>query len=112
MLSGEEPVAPLQGIPGPENAPQDPKLAYIEQMLMFRSAVCHEWAINADHNHCIGCTLVLDFMRKHYPNMKYGSKEQWEMESAFCMHHESAIIAEFIRQKEAEGVRFPTIQNR
>ena len=77
--------------------------AFLEELLLHRNEVCHQHVIEADHQHCIGCTLVMDHMRRNFPDMKYGTEEQWIEESAFCLAHERDILAEFISKGGSNG---------
>lgn len=71
-------------------------------MIAQRNAVCQEYALTVDHKHCIGCTLVMDYMKTHHPQMKYGSQEQWIEESAFCSLHERKIFEDYIKAHGAK----------
>lgn len=93
--------SPQKGYPDHTSPHQssDPKTALIEEMLLFRNAVCHEHALTINHNHCIGCALVMEYMEKNHANIEYGSQHQWEIESAFCLMHERDIIKDFLERK-------------
>jgi hypothetical protein len=71
----------------------------IDEMIEYRQSVCQEYALTINHQHCIGCSLVLDFMQKEHPNMVYGSVDQWVIESAFCARHEREIFIDFLKTK-------------
>jgi hypothetical protein len=68
-------------------------------MVAHRNAVCEEFALTVDHRHCIGCTLVMDYMKTNFPNLQYGTQEQWIQESAFCALHERQLFADYLRSK-------------
>lgn len=78
-------------------------LGFLERMIEYRSSICHQHAIDIDHQHCIGCVLVMEHMQKNFPQMAYGTEEQWVEEAAFCQIHERDIFAEFMA-KEAGRV--------
>jgi hypothetical protein len=68
-------------------------------MIARRNEVCQEYALTINHQHCIGCMLVLEHMQRNHPEMKYGTVEQWVEESAYCGRHEREIFREFLRSK-------------
>jgi hypothetical protein len=73
-------------------------------MIAHRNEVCQEFALTVDHKHCIGCTLVMDYMKQHHPSLEYGTQEQWIEESAFCALHERQLFAEYLKSKGVGNV--------
>jgi len=68
-------------------------------MIIYRNEICKEFALTMDHKHCIGCVLVMEYMQKNFPDMTYGTEEQWIEESAFCQLHERDIFSQFFKDK-------------
>ena len=95
----QSPTAPSDPPDGSLSRSEDKTDSYIEDMLQWRNAVCHEHALTINHTHCIGCELVLRYMQKEHPNVEAGTQKQWELEAAFCLIHERDIIKEFIRSR-------------
>lgn len=71
----------------------------MDEMIAYRQSICTEYALTINHQHCIGCSLVLDFMQKEHPGTVYGSVDQWVIESAFCARHEREIFCDFLKTK-------------
>ena len=83
----------------PSVSPSNPLALLLDEMIAARNAVCQEHALTVDHKHCIGCTLVMDYMQKHHPNLQYGTQQQWIEESAFCALHERQMFEDFLRSR-------------
>lgn len=77
----------------------DPLANLLDEMIAARNAVCQEFALTIDHKHCIGCTLVVDYMKTHHPTMEYGTQQQWIEESAYCSLHERQMFADFLKSR-------------
>lgn len=71
----------------------------LEEMIARRNEICREFALTIDHKHCIGCTLVMDYMMKNHKDLPYGTEQQWIEESAFCQLHERDIFAQFLKDR-------------
>jgi len=71
----------------------------LEEMILYRNEICREFALTVDHKHCIGCTLVMDYMMKNFPQLPYGTEQQWIEETAFCQLHERDILAQFLKDR-------------
>lgn len=85
--------------PSASPAPPSPLAALLEGMIAHRNAVCQEYALTINHRHCIGCTLVMDYMKAHHPNLEYGTQAQWVEESAFCALHERQLFETFLKDR-------------
>lgn len=83
----------------PSESPPSPLVALLDEMIAQRNAVCHEFALTVDHKHCIGCSLVMDYMKNHHPNLEYGSQAQWIEETAFCALHERKMFEDFLKAR-------------
>jgi len=83
----------------PSKSPTDSLFELLDGMIAARNAVCQEYALTVDHKHCIGCTLVMDYMKNHHPAMEYGTQAQWIEESAFCSLHERQMFADFLKSR-------------
>ena len=71
----------------------------IDSFMLERASVCHEYALDLNHQHTIGCVLVMKHMKDNHPDLKYGSRAQWEEEAAFCLRHEREIFKRFLLEK-------------
>jgi len=82
----------------PSKSPEKSKLLapILDEMIQNRNLICSEHALNVDHGHCIGCVLVMKYMKDNFPDMQYGTMEQWAEESAFCGRHEREIFSDFL----------------
>jgi hypothetical protein len=90
---------------GPQsNSPSDPLAILLDGMIAHRNEVCQEFALTVDHKHCIGCTLVMDYMKQHHPSLEYGTQEQWIEESAFCALHERQLFADYLKSRGVGNV--------
>lgn len=87
-----------QNSPGSESG--DTLGDFLDRMIQHRNSVCYEHALNVDHRHCIGCVLVMKHMQENFPNMQYGTEEQWVQESAFCALHERELFREFFAAEQ------------
>ena len=74
-------------------------------MIAHRNAVCEEFALTVDHKHCIGCTLVMDYMKTHHPHLEYGTEQQWIEETAFCALHERQLFEEHLKMRGVGNAR-------
>ena len=74
---------------------------FLDRMIQYRNTICNEHALNVDHRHCIGCSLVMQHMQENFPKMVYGTDQQWIEEAAFCARHEREIFREFFRREQA-----------
>lgn len=82
--------------------PLDEFDAVIDAFLQARTVVCHEYAMTVDHQHTIGCLLVMKHMKDNHPNMKYGTQAQWTEEAAFCQRHEREIFKRTLLERLGE----------
>jgi hypothetical protein len=71
----------------------------IDSFMLERASVCHEFALDISHRHTIGCVLVMKHMKDNHPDLEYGTRAQWEEESAFCLRHEREIFKRFLLEK-------------
>ena len=78
--------------------------SFLDRMIAYRNAICDEYTLKVDHRHCIGCLLVMQYMKENHPNMQYGTKKQWEEEEGYCARHEREIFKEFMSQERQNAI--------
>ena len=83
----------------PPSTSLDKLTALVDGMVAWRTEICPEHALTVNHQHTIGCVLVMDYMQKHHPNLAYGTQAQWIEEAGFCTLHERQIFIEFLRSR-------------
>ena len=71
----------------------------IDAMIAERMRVCHEYSLDVNHRHTIGCVLVLQHMKENHPHLNYGTQAQWDEEAAFCARHEREILKRFLVER-------------